>query len=541
MSFKKTTNSSDIQKDISKILIILVLVSTLFVGAISVIVNVHSESKYLDSNLQNMAQTIAGSVPVQEELMDANDDNSNYLLVTYLDSLKQSLANIDVISIVDKQQIRRYHTNPEMIDTKYDGTIPTFDPDNTDIYITSDIGPSGSQRRACAPIYDKDGNYLGFVLAVMLNSNIYRTMWNTVAVHLLCLTVAILLAIVLSRILSRRIKNQLQGYEPDTFNSMFTVRNNALDALTEGIIAVGLDEKIIYLNKAVGKILGNDSTALIGKQIEILSPVLSMSDALSSGEVITGISVHPSHGKDVLIDKVPICEDETIVGALCVLRDRTEYTKLMEDLSGVQYLVQSMRANNHDFINKLHVILGLIQMGKTTDACEYITHISSIQQAVLQNIIKHIEDPSVAALLIGKYAQASELNIRFGLKTGSAMSRSDISLPSGDLVTIIGNLLDNAMDSLNEKNNPPKEVSIGIFSKPNALLITVDDTGMGIKEEDLDQICRNGFTTKGNSHGTGMYVVSNLIQKMGGNISVESEYGNGTSVTIDISKEQKGD
>lgn len=539
MSLKKRANSNDIQRDISKMLIMLVLVSTLFIGVISVIVNVRFESKYLDSNLQNMAQTIAGSVPVQEELMEDSDDNSNYLLLTYLDSLKSSLSNIDVISIVDDQSIRRYHTNSDMIDTQYDGAIPEFQEDKNKVYITSDTGPSGSQRRAYAPIYDKEGNYLGFVIAVMLNANIYHTIWNTVSVHLLCLAVVILLAILLSRTLSHRIKEQLQGYEPDTFSSMFTVRNNALDSLTEGIIAVGLDEKIIYWNKAADKIMGNSSASLVGQKIEVLSPVLSMSDALTTGNITTGLSVHPSHGKDVLVDKVPIKEEDSIVGALCVLRDRTEYTKLMEDLSGVQYLVDSMRANNHDFINKLHVILGLIQMGKTTEACEYITHISSIQQAVLQKIVKHVEDPSVAALLIGKYAQASELNIQFSLEKGSGLSRSDISLPSEDLVTIIGNLLDNAMDSVNEKNNPPKEVSIGLFSKPNALLITVDDTGMGIKEEDQSRIFENGFTTKGDSHGTGMYVISNLIKKLDGSISLESEYGNGTSITVAISQDKE--
>ena len=230
-------------------------------------------------------------------------------------------------------------------------------------------------------------------------------------------------------------------------------------------------------------------------------------------------------------------EENSIVGALCILRDRTEYTKTMEDLSGVRYMVESMRANNHDFINKLHVILGLLQIGRVTEASEYITHITAIQQKVINNIVKNIEDPSVAALLIGKYARAAELNIKFTLKSGSKLSRSDISLMSGDLVTIIGNLLDNAMDSMNQNTELPKELSVGIFTNPHAMIISVDDTGTGISPENQKLIFENRFSTKGNSRGTGLFVVNNLIKKYNGTISVESEQDAGTSFIVTLTDE----
>ena len=262
-----------------------------------------------------------------------------------------------------------------------------------------------------------------------------------------------------------------------------------------------------------------------------------MNRTMSSGEKYFGVLIHPSQCDDVLADYIPVMEQEHIVGALCILRDRTEYTKMMEDLSGVRYMVECMRANSHDFINKLHVILGLIQMGNTSEASEYITHITTIQQTVLHNIMKNIEDPSVAALLIGKYARASELNIRFALKSGSKLSRSDISLPSSDLVTIIGNLLDNAMDAMNEKANLPKNLEIGIFTQPHALLISVDDTGTGITPENRTAIFDNGFSTKGKNRGTGLFIVKNLVQKYGGEISVESETDTGTAFTVTLTEE----
>ena len=109
-------------------------------------------------------------------------------------------------------------------------------------------------------------------------------------------------------------------------------------------------------------------------------------------------------------------------------------------------------------------------------------------------------------------------------------------MPSGDLITIIGNLLDNAMDAMNEKSEPPRELTVGIFGTAQAMLITVDDTGGGIAPENMDAIFENGFSTKGEGRGTGLYLVKNLVQTYGGTISVESEVGVGTSFTVSFGR-----
>lgn len=525
-----------IQQDILRTLIILASIMAILIAGISIAVNIRSENRRLDQNLENMAQAIAQSQVVRDEFSEKG--NGDYLVKDYIDALEKSLANIDVISVVGKDNIRRYHTNEKLIGVEYDGTIPDFKNGERIRYVTSDTGPSGSQRRAYAAIYDENGEYAGFVIAVMLNQKINRIILNTVLIHAVCAIAVIFIAVILSKHLSRKIKHLLLGYEPDTFSAMFSIRDNILESLEEGILAVGVDEKIIYINNAAKSMLNIKSENPQRCRISEISPELSVKNTLLSGEKYFSISLHPFQGADILADLVPVMEQNNIIGALCILRDRTEFTKLMEDLSGVKYMVESMRANNHDFINKLHVILGLIQMGNTAEASEYITHITSIQQKVLHNIMKNIEDPSVAALLIGKYSRAAELNIHFTLENGSRLSRNDILLPSGDLVTIIGNLLDNAMDSMNEKDALPKDLSIGIFTQPNAMLICVDDTGMGIDKEKQTEIFKNGFSTKGENRGTGLYIVNNLIQKYNGTISVESEPEVGTSFIVTLTNER---
>jgi len=227
------------------------------------------------------------------------------------------------------------------------------------------------------------------------------------------------------------------------------------------------------------------------------------------------------------------------IGTVAILHNRAEYSKLMEDLSGTQHLVASMRANNHDFTNKLHVILGLIQMGKYDEACSYIQNVTMIQRANISKVIHTINDASIAALLIGKIARASELNVKFILREGCCYNSSDINLPTEMLITVIGNLLDNAFDAMNEDINykSQKELLFGIYSKPRAMIITVDDTGSGISSENMERIFENGFSTKGEERGTGLYQVKTMVENHGGKIIVESQKEVGTAFTVSFSKE----
>lgn len=214
------------------------------------------------------------------------------------------------------------------------------------------------------------------------------------------------------------------------------------------------------------------------------------------------------------------------------------YTKLMEDLTGTRYLVDSMRANNHDFTNKLHVIMGLIQMEMYEEAVSYIENITIVQRATISKIMNAVQEPSIAALLIGKIARASELNIKFVLREGCHYSNADMQLPSELLVTVIGNLIENAFEAMNEKSGyeVQKELLFGIYSRPGAVLITTDDTGVGISEENLERIFENGFSTKGKGRGTGLYQVKEMVERYGGEITVESQEGIGSSFSISFTK-----
>ncbi len=510
----------NIQRRLFRTQVILIVTLAIFLGGAGILLNLHFETEKRDQNLQNVAETIAQSPLVAQ--------NDSVVLMEYLDSLKGSLNNIDVISVVGVDHTRLYHSNHALIGTVYDGTLPEFS-QGKQYYAASDTGPSGVQRRAYAAIYDDDGNYRGFVIAVMLMENIRQETMQTMLVFLLIALAAVFMELMISAELSRKIKQSLLGYEPDVFTAMYQVRDNILEALKEGIIAVNSQGTVQFANQAAQAILGEN---LVGKPL---------SD-LWLGKVLKGtdreFSIPGNIGAvNVLADRLPIQEDGRQIGAVGILHNRTEYTKLMEDLSGTRYLVESMRANNHDFTNKLHVILGLIQMEMYQEATDYIENITMVQRTTISSIMQAVDEPAVAALLIGKTARAAELNVRFILREGSHYAKSDLPLPAETLVTVIGNLVENAFEAMNGKTgyDGNKELLLGIYSRPDAVLITVDDTGEGIS--DLDHLFDNGYSTKGPGRGTGLYQVRTMVEALGGRITVQSQPGVGASFSVSFMKQ----
>ena len=536
MNKKRRNNLTDIRHEIQRIQLILIIVTTILMSVGGAIVNVNASDKAFDQNLEETAELITR---IYGFMKDANRRD----LCICMDSIAEDLADVDVISIVDTNNMRLYHTNHNLIGTEYDGTHPDFTTHEKGYYTESDIGPSGPQRRTYSAIYDEKGNYIGFIMAIMLNTSIRSFTYKIVLLFVTVTVAAILIEIAICRAFSRKLKRRLLGYEPDTFSSMFRIRENILESIYDGIIAVDSEQNIQFANKAAKKMLGCDEECCEPKVSLIQQKVFAdkfLTETIKSGAPTFGIQHETENGTAILIDCMPVKEDGIISGAVAILHDRTEYTKLMEELSGTKYLVDSMRANNHDFTNKLHVILGLIQIGEYDKAVSYIENISIIQRETLSTVMHAVDNASFAALLIGKIARASECNVKFILKEGIRFKSAEVAVPSEALVTIAGNLIDNALDAMNMNlnNDRPRELEFGVFTKSGEnggsgeLLITVRDTGCGIPDEIKDRVFEKGFSTKGTGRGVDMYHTKQLVESLGGTISFVSEKDIGTSFMV---------
>lgn len=528
----KQVSLKSIQSLFFRVQLVLIISLAIILGGAGTLINIHFETEKRDQNLQNVAEAIARS-----PMLNGKDVTDEMAVSEYLDTLKETLDDIDVISIVNKEGIRIYHSNHALIGTKYDGNMPDFKEHLDGYYTVDETGPSGSQRRAYAAIYDENGEYIGVVMAIMLMKNIKLETFQMLFMFLMITVVAILIELMIAGELSGRVKESLMGYEPDVFTAMYKMRDNILETLEEGILAVDTNGTIQFANNAAVRMLCDDSdTNIVGENIDLLGDDV-LSNTIRNGDKELNVNINKA---DIILDRVSIKEDNRKVGAIAILHNRAEYTKLMEDLSGTRYLVDSMRANNHDFTNKLHVILGLIQMEMYSEASSYIQNITMVQRENISKVMNAVSEPAVAALLIGKIARASELNVNFILREGCCYSSADMNLPSEMLISVIGNLLDNAYDAMNMSDDyhTQKELMFGIYSRPGAVLITVDDTGIGICKKDIERIFENGYSTKGEGRGTGLYQVKSMVENFGGKITVESQEGVGTSFSVSFTKEK---
>ena len=412
MKKKNLGNLNSIRKAIQRTQLILIISITIFLSIGGFFINLNINNKTLNQNLQNTAELIT-------RLYSFSRDFSQEDLCDYMDKVVQNLSDVDIISIIGLDSIRKYHTHHNLINTKYQGTIPDFKNHQNNYYTESNIGPSGPQLRTYAAVYDSQGNYSGFIMIIRLKTSISAITTHILILFLIVTLSAIIIEIAISGFFSRKIKK--------------------------------------------------------------------------------------------------------------------EFLAFTEDFEGTKFLVDSMRANNHDFTNKLHVILGLIQIGQYDKAISYIQNISIIQRETISKVMNSIENPSFAALIVGKIARSSECNVKFILNEGSCLKNEDISIPSEALVTITGNLIDNALDSMNKDTSKnEKELSLGIYTRPGELLIIVKDTGTGIPEEIKEKIFENGFSTKGEGRGIGLYHVKQLVSSLGGTITVESQVGTGTCFMVNL-------
>ena len=412
MKKKNLGNLNSIRKAIQRTQLILIISITIFLSIGGFFINLNINNKTLNQNLQNTAELIT-------RLYSFSRDFSQEDLCDYMDKVVQNLSDVDIISIIGLDSIRKYHTHHNLINTKYQGTIPDFKNHQNNYYTESNIGPSGPQLRTYAAVYDSQGDYSGFIMIIRLKTSISAITTHILILFLIVTLSAIIIEIAISGFFSRKIKK--------------------------------------------------------------------------------------------------------------------EFLAFTEDFEGTKFLVDSMRANNHDFTNKLHVILGLIQIGQYDKAVSYIQNISIIQRETISKVMNSIENPSFAALIVGKIARSSECNVKFILNEGSRLKNEDISIPSEALVTITGNLIDNALDSMNKDTSKnEKELSLGIYTRPGELLIIVKDTGTGIPEEIKEKIFENGFSTKGQGRGIGLYHTKQLVSSLGGTITVESQVGTGTCFMVNL-------
>ena len=515
--------------------LIIVTVSVALSLAGTLYLTLRGEQESLDKNLINSA-CILSQVPLVRDALTGTATTDE--LADFLDAATAHTSDIDLILVGDRKARLYYAPSHDLIGSQYTGTAQADALTGAPPYTYNETGPMGSDHSAYASILDADGEIIGFIVVGVYLRSVTQVTVGTALRLILIGVLAALLGSLLALRLSRRIKQSLLGYEPDALAKRFHQREDILDALEEGILAIDRDSKIIFLNSSAAQMLSLNQSTCLNQPLHAVYPHSTLDRILRTGKAEYNVSMRSLKNVRVLSDRLPVYEDGRLAGAVGIFRNRTEVTQLADDLTGVRHMVDAMRAYTHEFMNKLHVILGLLQIGQPDRAQQYIMDTTHIQQEAVSRIMNQIKEPSVAALLVGKTSRANELGVRLTLDRESTLSDGGAWLPIDGYVTILGNLIENAIEELSRSPRSTKEVTVSIREGSEMLLLCVEDTGPGISGNLKGRLFQRGASTKGLGRGTGLSLVQEVVDAYHGEIRVESEPGVGTSFFISFRREE---
>ena len=529
-------SSGSLHRQVRRMLVLCITIVLLLTMSVCLGIDLHQEVQTRDLLLSNAAQ-MAADAPLLSDDIRA-DTAQQYLARTV-----QRVSEVDMLGVYDMEG--RPTVFYDLVTGAGDAAVlPTLKADTVsrlcseeNPVLSSDEIPDGADRCAYAVVRDENGQAAGIVMAGLYLRSYHRTVLRVLLSYLLITLFALAIGSLLSVRFSDRVKQELLGYEPDAFRQLFLQRMDILDALDEGLMAIDEHSTITYMNRAAADILKIKVKDALGQPLKTVYPRSTIARVMQTGNSEYNISLESIKHVSVISDRMPLWRDGKIEGAIAIFRNRTEVTRLAQDLTGVQHIVEALRAYTHEFTNKLHVILGLLQLGEHKQAEEYVLRLTQTRAHSIGYISERIREPSVAALLIGKAYRAAELGIRFVLDPASELYGDGQYLPASSLITILGNLTENAFDALRDApENAQKEVTVSIREGEHGMLISVDDSGAGIAADKLDRIFERGFSTKGEGRGTGLSLVKETVDAFHGTIRVESEPGIGSSFIITVSE-----
>ncbi len=505
-----------------------VLAAVLAASLVTLILNVgmfrERTRKIFTRELMDTAGMVSQLPEVKEGLRDSPYNGAVQSLVMHL---LAASASVDQIIVCDMNRICYSHANPEFI-----GQVQEGDDVKDVLYqarryaspVNSTLDDAtGGYMRAYAPVFD-GAEQLGFVIAGALRERVENETGHLTFSSIVFALAGLSAGLVGSFILAQYVAKNLHGHEPGEILEVFNRHDSLIEAMHEGVVAINNRGRISLINASARKMLGLGELQVEGLAIDNVLPNSRLPSVVSAGESEFGGELR-MNGRVFIANMVPIREREQVVGAVKTLQDRTQLMRMAEELTGIRQLVEALRASSHEFSNKLHVILGLLELGEYEQAKGYVQTTQSRHGQLHTQLLRTFKEPMIAGLMLGKFSAAREKGVVLAISPGSGME----SLPSPELahslVLVLGNLVDNALDAT--KDNPRHDGRIGVDLREHAgrLRLLVEDNGGGILPENREEIFCKGFSTKGEGRGTGLFLVRQELEAHGGSIEVSSGGG----------------
>ncbi|MFV8173594.1 ATP-binding protein [Mycolicibacterium peregrinum] len=424
-------------------------------------------------------------------------------------------TGIAFITIMAPDGIRFTHTDPSQIGGHYLGTVePALRGDTFSEVYTGTLGPS---VRAIAPVRGRDGRIVGLVSAGITQQTLGQR-WRAQIPVIVAVTAAALgISLIGVWAIRRRLLRQTRGLRPDELRVMYDHHDAILHSVSEGLIVLDRDS-VALVNDEARRLLG------LGR-----GPVRTqdLPEFLRSTAPGVRDELHVTGDRVLVVNRARVAGSGSEV---VTIRDRTELQGALGELSSLQVLTDSLRAQAHESANKLHTVVTMVEMGRPEDAVRFATSELELSQRLVDRLSQAVGEPALVALLLGKTAQADERGIALTVTEDTQLS-ADTVLSGQEMVTVLGNLIDNAMDAC-DREDPWIEVTVS--QDDRELLIRVADSGPGMDPDTFEKAMQRGYSTKSDAsgHGLGLALVAQTVKRHGGTLRTDVTYGSVVTATV---------
>lgn len=414
-------------------------------------------------------------------------------------------------------------------------------------YVSTAQGSLGYSVRGKAAIFDEEGNIIGVVSVGYLLDRLQDRIEPFLAFLILMVIVVVVANAIVSNYASRKFQRAILGFEPEEIGRLYGELEVTMSTIKEGVLSIDAQGILRSINRSACQILGIDRESALNKPLTDTLRDSDLYTVLESGQEDHDIEIFLNH-KRLIANRSPIYVDGKIVGAVSSFRLRDEINDLTEQLSQTKEYADLLRSQTHEHRNKLNTISGLVQMGELDAVQKLIGQETAHYQAMIEFLRDTVKDPLIAGMLLGKTERARELGLQLVVEEGSRLEPLPEWLNSEDLVTILGNLIDNAFDatltSIRDESNVASErrnIDVSVSDYGNEVILEVIDHGCGLpKTMDPQTLFTKGVSTKSRQNrGVGLHLVNQLATRYHGHVEMIPNTNYGTRITVYLPKEEQ--